>query len=1052
MNKNKISDNLINVRIFQDSYKIPLFGKFPSLIKKEFRSKYNLPVSGYNELSHKLKYITYKNIKDENGKVIDQEIISNDNKYKYGITNYGFITGSKNGVIVLDLDLYPKPDEITKGVTSLWQRDGNNHPFIQHYIKHYDIEPSQNWIDTVYLIIEKINTFTVKTPNKGFHLYFKYSNNDLRNTQDKNLGVDIRGDGGYVVGCGSKLQAGEYTPFRNVEIQDLCSHDKDYFYNVYATTPTGKINTVLKEKLIKKKNVKDTPRDLSLWKYEMNDDIFNKILYKLKKQSSEYFNKDDPKYTYKNWLKITTFLKVFDKKDIWESFNTKYSNGIDYHEKNNSSWECIDKSAMNKYDTCICQSILKSLDLYYLLSAIKYRPLLSNIAKPDVIVDSENTKGLSQVFQIQPNNNYVIKSRTNSGKTYLVNDYHHNLEVFKPLLSITSRVSLAEEHQRVFVRANKINCDMNYNLYCEGKNRKESLYKYEGENLIIQLDSLDRISNYDFSNYIVFVDELQSVFEYLDTSPTFEKKKNKIQKLFKRILKTCHQFIGVDADIQDTVLEYLNPAKYISDCNKNFILASPELDFKFIDNLYHPYKNVEAEEITNYDTLVDLLSKEDQFMVCSDSQKECHNLKNKLKLVQNKSDDDFQIKVIDRVYNGSMNLDDLDQVMFSPKIIYGLDSIKRRKVFCLFKGHTITAKAMLQQVSRCRNIEKLYFYFMDSTTICKPFEFNSPNDVIDRITYLNDYGKKYKIDIPDIHDDDISPSELFYNYRMSKHLYNFDSDRTNKKLHFIKGLQSMQIKILSSGILKVKPVKPSDKKQLNEMTKKDMLKHFIDNYVNKDGEKDEYYTRINEVLRIPDSQLLDNQELFTNPMSLTHHFNFINIFSNKESESINKVKDLINETYNINIVWSDDAKVVWLKKQLDTLGINLLESGLKINTPFSKENSVRIEAEYKSLFRDRRVKVDFKIDKEITKILCKVIGELIGDDNNKEVFKVTRKDIIINNIRKTWNDYQLNNDFVKKHELIRDYRSSIKLDEYAFDTDDDDEIDDLDYINPLDIL
>jgi hypothetical protein len=108
MNKNKISDNLINVRIFQDSYKIPLFGKFPSLIKKEFRSKYNLPVSGYNELSDKSKYITYKNIKDENGKVIDQEIISNDNKYKYGITNYGFITGSKNGDYSFRFRLIPK--------------------------------------------------------------------------------------------------------------------------------------------------------------------------------------------------------------------------------------------------------------------------------------------------------------------------------------------------------------------------------------------------------------------------------------------------------------------------------------------------------------------------------------------------------------------------------------------------------------------------------------------------------------------------------------------------------------------------------------------------------------------------------------------------------------------------------------------------------------------------------------------------------------------------------------------------------------------------------
>ena len=81
------------------------------------------------------------------------------------------------------------------------------------------------------------------------------------------------------------------------------------------------------------------------------------------------------------------------------------------------------------------------------------------------------------------------------------------------------------------------------------------------------------------------------------------------------------------------------------------------------------------------------------------------------------------ILVIDRLYTGDYDLDKFDKIIFSPKIVYGLDSQMRRNVFCLFQGHTISAKSMLQQVARCRNITHLYYYFMDKNAIVKDFKY-----------------------------------------------------------------------------------------------------------------------------------------------------------------------------------------------------------------------------------------------------------------------------------------------------------------------------------------
>ena len=96
----------------------------------------------------------------------------------------GLATGEGSGVWVLDLD-------VKNGVDGLAS------------IAHMDIP----------------DTYTVETPSGGRHLYFLHAEG-VRNRAAVLPGVDVRGDGGYVVAAGSKTPIGGYrvvNPTRPVE-------------------------------------------------------------------------------------------------------------------------------------------------------------------------------------------------------------------------------------------------------------------------------------------------------------------------------------------------------------------------------------------------------------------------------------------------------------------------------------------------------------------------------------------------------------------------------------------------------------------------------------------------------------------------------------------------------------------------------------------------------------------------------------------------------------------------------------------------------------------
>ena len=102
-----------------------------------------------------------------------------------------------------------------------------------------------------------------------------------------------------------------------------------------------------------------------------------------------------------------------------------------------------------------------------------------------------------------------------------------------------------------------------------------------------------KINNFNFKNRVVFMDEFNSIIEYLVLSSTLNKYRVNVFRLFLRILKEAKQIICVDADISDvcfTLLKHLN------------------LDYTYYQNEYQHAKGVKARELDDRKMLIDKLS------------------------------------------------------------------------------------------------------------------------------------------------------------------------------------------------------------------------------------------------------------------------------------------------------------------------------------------------------------------------------------------------------------------------------------------------------------
>ena len=718
-------------------------------------------------------------------------------------SNWGIICNKMNGVIGVDLDCYK------------WSKEEGCHKSHEFY-KQFGND-----------FVKQFNTYTQRTPSGGIHLIFQYDK-DLNQVESKTSskfgkGIDIRNghedkilSGGYLVGAGSvfKKPDGSYATYELLndnQPQPMPEKLKKWLLeNIY--TSQEKIKTDKKTK--KNNKLYRTEQEIlgSIYNFSITDEELDKEI--LPNMPPGYLNH----YSY--WFKFTSAMKTLNKKDLWKKWSAKYKG---YDEiKNEEKWQHISNNNTEWAENYYVEHLFKICNKYNYLDFVKYKPTLQDTKKPDKIINRTKLSPMENEIDQkdaplklnlkQGEQFFVLKSDTGTGKTTLMKK-----ELFdskQKFISIVSRVSLGKEQYSTFSKYG-IDCKFYANSYCQ-----------RGDSYITTIDSILGCGNImsNINEYTIFIDEFNSVLEYILQADTcLNKTRALCWKYLIHMLCNCKNFICVDADISDICFRLLD-----------FV----NRDYVYIQNDYKHNKGVKALELLSLDKFISHILCEPKYMVCCDSKKAAEYIwletGKRAKLLTSKTD-----KLDDET------LDDYDMIIFSPAIIYGLDSSLNRPVFCYHKEHTISPTNMLQQIARNRNITILYFCFNKK-------KFNQATYLnMKECTELMKEKQEYSNTQFDVLNEDEAKRQDLFNKIFVDYTYKQDCYGTNKYCHF---KQLLKTRGFDVNYFNKKTEKPPSE-EINEKLIEYKLKTFdID---------DQYIKEFNEkYLNLTKAQLLDVKDLF----------------------------------------------------------------------------------------------------------------------------------------------------------------------------------------------
>lgn len=733
--------------------------------------------------------------------------------------------------------------------------------------------------------IKKFNTYSVKTASGGYHLYFKYV--DMPNIIS-DLEIDVKNDNGLIISPESVVNGGKYEVVHNKSIKKMPKELIDFLM-----TKCVKDTKAIKKKYTKKL-LKQEDTDFNV---HLTDDEFYTICKTL---PSSYID------NFKTWLVFTTACKVINKPKVWEKISKQSSK---YSQNNNHYWNSVDGNAVG---TLI--NLLKNTKYPNILDYIKYTPVAKDKYEPNMII---NRKKLG--FDIIGKGSYIIKSDTGTGKT--TSFVNHIEKTGLKFLSIVDRITLSYSHHHTF---NK-----------KGISTQHYSDKLkEHENNIICLNSIIKIQKYDLSKTVLFLDEVTATLKTLITCPTLNKFRMFIYSLFKDIVRECHSVVVVDADIDDSVVRFLQDLRN---------------DFTYIENEYKHNKGVPATEITNETEFINLIKKENKYIVCCDSAEKAQHIYNLL--------EDPEIVIItdeavgDNIAQFS-DIDKFDKIIYSPKIIRGIDSQMIRNVYCYYKEHTISPEDMIQQLTRCRNINHLYFMFTK-----KKYNTIESREYYTQLLHESDaYAQQQFIMLGEKDKDEYISYLIQYYYKIL--CYN-----TNKYAHFCKLLSSRGF-VVKRNLVKSVCVKMTTEEKEEAHSK--LVDEFdLDNY-----------SKANKYLRLEKKQITEPIiELYINKHKLEQHFVLCKYLFRDDLDALTKLEDSLD--FKLNRLKTSDSKIMFLRKLMIRTGTS--NDNIMVQRMLNEKDIKELEKEYRVKFRDRS-KAKFDNKEDVQKILVKVMKNIFGSD------------------------------------------------------------------------
>ena len=754
--------------------------------------------------------------------------------------NVGLITGPINDIIVVDVDK-----------------------------KNNGIEE----MDKYYALFGEPQTIRQNTPSGGYHLIFKYTSSNTDDqflidnylktkTSFRNAGIDIRAKGGYIVLAPSKIDDKYYQMVegRN-ELLDLPRSLIEFLLDGH------KVNTIIKEK------VKQISYN-SNFVYNISD---NELIEMLKRLDESYYENTN------KWIIITNILYGLNKFVIWNDWSTM-SKKYDY-DQNMEIWN----------------NIKPTYDINYLRYILKMEPV-SRFKPYNMLSKQLESKQInSKYIQLTKENlinsdTIIMKSCTGTGKTtttaQAIRKYNLGLKKPKRILSIISKKSLASQHIKSFNDAEIILTN-----YLD-KNKRLS-----NDNIVCCINSImlfKDVHEYEFSNYIVYIDEIASFLNDITHNETLRGKLKLCYQILMRIVRNCHKLILSDAKINDNVFNFIRTREQVKEKTS------------YIENLYQKYANIPAirvrDEQLQLQMMIEHVKTDNYFLCASDSCKTITKLY--MECLKYNTADKF---ILITAYNQFEIFDASEQfknkfVFYSPSVIFGVDFNidDAQDVFIYNKGRTLDPSAIFQQTTRTRNIRTLYYYselanndpYYEKIDDCKQLYSNinqTSKEINEVCVYLNENDKETIVENTFF--------ELFtYNE------YVTDIYETNKTAHYENILKTNGF--ILSQIGQVKKMSKAMNDELNQPLLEIKEQSFND--LIETGHTEDLLLSSNiEMLKLQniDSEIIETyKDIICDKFKLEEHLNIIR--SLKDEEFVQqKIFDLERDNYTISVMSSTYHKI-----------------------------------------------------------------------------------------------------------------------------------------------
>lgn len=589
--------------------------------------------------------------------------------------NVGFVvkTGIESGIVIIDWD-----------------------------DKHTSYSESKELLDLCF----NRDTLTVKTPGNGFHFYFKYNNKLPGNRRNIFDNIDIRSNDGCCYF--GQRNDGIYTFIdKNKKIKSVTDNIIELIYS-YKKIEIKSFKSIIKENKVKVINSIDNLIDNPI-----NNPINNEVFNLTEKDFKWLLFKLDNLYLYQYnlWMVVTILSKKYDFYDIWDEWS-KTANGNVYNKINNDIiWRYITFNKvvidLNYLVNLINKTLTtKKLSLLEVIH-INYKGLSdTNLNRFTTVI---NQKYLSSIYyeNIKSNQVILIMSSLGTGKTFNMIDYA--IKNKQQILSIVHLKSLCENQVSTYNK-HKLNIDPNNDSIAVLAYNEKGKVVYENTSLCTTLDSLvttlSRIQN--INKYVIYIDEIHRIIEYLIASDTLDNKRRETYKMFVEILLLCKGIVGTDGDINDLVFDFFDKLNIQTHCIYN--------TFKSYDNI--PVKFYNSTEKV-YDIMTHMVKDKKYFTVCCNTKKRVNVVK---KLLLDLNIPYKKLRVYTRDEGeivADVNTDwHKKYVIYSPSIVEGIDrtSIYPEVVFCFVDTeYTLSPDQSKQQICRNRNIKSVYVCFSQLT-------------------------------------------------------------------------------------------------------------------------------------------------------------------------------------------------------------------------------------------------------------------------------------------------------------------------------------------------